>query len=93
MIKTKLFVQLPSVCTVIQYVYNYIHVHETFLQNNQKEKRKKKKKGWYNILQGLPRRTERLSAGSFCITITSLIQKQRMFYLLIPVASSFISKK
>lgn len=44
MIKTKLFVQLPSVCTVIQYVYNYIHVHETFLQNNQKEKRKKKKK-------------------------------------------------
>lgn len=91
MIKTKLFVQLPSVCTVIQYVYNYIHVHETFLQNNQKKK--KRKKGWYNILQGLPRRTERLSAVSFCITITSLIQKQSMFYLLIPVASSFISKK
>lgn len=44
MIKTKLFVQLPSVCTVIQYVYNYIHVHETFLQNNQKEKKKKKKR-------------------------------------------------
>lgn len=43
MIKTKLFVQLPSVCTVIQYVYNYIHVHETFLQNNQKEKKRKKK--------------------------------------------------
>lgn len=90
MIKTKLFVQLPSVCTVIQYVYNYIHVHETFLQN---QKKRKEKKGWYNILQGLPRRTERLSAVSFCITITSLIQKQSMFYLLIPVASSFISKK
>lgn len=43
MIKTKLFVQLPSVCTVTQYVYIYIHVHETFLQ-----------KGWYNILHGLP---------------------------------------
>lgn len=34
MIKTKLFVQLPSVCTVIQYVYNYIHVHETFLKKD-----------------------------------------------------------
>lgn len=37
MIKTKLFVQLPSVCTVIQYVYNYIHVHETFSS-----------KGWFS---------------------------------------------
>ncbi len=34
MIKTKLFVQLPSVCTVIQYVYNYIHVHETFFKKD-----------------------------------------------------------
>lgn len=42
MIKTKLFVQLPLVCTVIQYVYNYIHVHETFLRKD-------------GILHGLPR--------------------------------------
>lgn len=42
MIKTKLFVQLPSVCTVIQYVYNYIHVQETFLRKD-------------GILHGLPR--------------------------------------
>lgn len=70
-----------------------MYMKHFFKTTKKKRKEKKKKKGWYNILQGLPRRTERLSAGSFCITITSLIQKQSMFYLLIPVASSFISKK
>lgn len=78
MIKTKLFVQLPSVCTVIQYVYNYIHVHETFLQKDG------------IIYATAPRVTLR---SVFLHHHNIFNTKQNMFYLIIPVASSFISKK
>lgn len=55
-------------CTVIQYVYNYIHVHGTFFE-----------KDGIIYSTASPGQTEWLSAVSFCITITSLIQNKTCF--------------
>lgn len=68
MIKTKLFVQLPLVCTVIQYVYNYIHVHETFLRKD-------------GILHSLPRANRVTVCSVFLHHHNIFNTKQNMFFI------------